>query len=47
MVEAVNDAALRKRRGEHARGEALEHYAWEGIGRDLARVVGELRCAPH
>jgi glycosyltransferase involved in cell wall biosynthesis len=42
MVEAVNDAAARGRRGEHARGEALDHYAWEGIGADLARVVGEL-----
>jgi glycosyltransferase involved in cell wall biosynthesis len=39
MVEAVEDAPDRCLRGERARGEALERYAWRRIGADLAELV--------
>jgi glycosyltransferase involved in cell wall biosynthesis len=42
MVEAVNDAAERRRRGGLAREEASDRYAWREIGDHLTELVGEL-----
>jgi glycosyltransferase involved in cell wall biosynthesis len=42
VVEAVNDAPERRRRGRRAREEVVDRYAWRGIGADLARLVEEL-----
>ena len=36
MVEAVNDAAARRLRGQSARGEVVGRYSWRQIGADLA-----------
>jgi glycosyltransferase involved in cell wall biosynthesis len=47
MVEAVNDAPARRRRGQRARGEAIGRYAWREIGLDLTELVGEVSCALH
>ena len=46
MVEAANDVAERRRRGERARGEVGGRYGWERIGADLAALVEELSCLP-
>lgn len=39
MVAAVNDEADRRRRGKRAREEAVAHYSWSHIGRELAELV--------
>lgn len=39
MVAAVNDEDDRRRRGRHAREEALAHYSWERIGAELATLA--------
>jgi glycosyltransferase involved in cell wall biosynthesis len=43
IVEAVEDAPGRRRRGERARDEVADRYAWSQIGDDLAAVAAE--CA--
>jgi len=47
IVEAVNDPAERRRRGERARSAVEGRYGWRQIGADLTELVGELACAPH
>jgi glycosyltransferase involved in cell wall biosynthesis len=42
MVDAVNDASGRQRRGARARQEAVSEYAWQQIGADLTGLVREL-----
>jgi glycosyltransferase involved in cell wall biosynthesis len=42
MVEAVNDADARRDRGERARNEVIDRYAWREIGLDLSGLVDEL-----
>jgi glycosyltransferase involved in cell wall biosynthesis len=42
MVEAVNHPADRALRGQSARGEVVDRYAWRQIGADLVVVVDEL-----
>ena len=42
MVEAVNDAQGRRLRGQRARKEVVDRYAWQQIGRELTEIVGEL-----
>jgi glycosyltransferase involved in cell wall biosynthesis len=39
MVEAVEDAPGRRRRGERARNEVADRYAWAQIGLDLAEAA--------
>ncbi|MBA3867362.1 MAG: glycosyltransferase family 4 protein [Solirubrobacterales bacterium] len=46
MVEAVNDPAGRRHRGERARAEVLDRYTWEQIGSDLALLADELVAVP-
>jgi glycosyltransferase involved in cell wall biosynthesis len=40
MVEAVDDAPGRRRRGQRARDEVADRYAWGQIGLDLAAAAG-------
>jgi glycosyltransferase involved in cell wall biosynthesis len=40
MVEAINDAPGRQRRGQRAREEVADRYAWAQIGLDLAALAG-------
>jgi len=47
MVEAVNDPAGRRRRGQAARREVGGRYAWSQIGLDLADLVGEVSGLPR
>lgn len=47
MVEAVNDPAGRRRRGQAARREVGGRYAWGQIGRDLADLVSEVSGLPR
>jgi glycosyltransferase involved in cell wall biosynthesis len=42
MVEAVNDPAGRRLRGERAREEMIATYTWNQIGLDLAALADEL-----
>jgi glycosyltransferase involved in cell wall biosynthesis len=42
MVEAVNDASGRRRRGASAREEVVGRYAWRQIGSDLTGLVRDL-----
>ncbi|HEX4669617.1 MAG TPA: glycosyltransferase family 4 protein [Solirubrobacterales bacterium] len=39
MVAAVDDAPDRRRRGERARDEVIDRYAWGQIGRELAELA--------
>jgi glycosyltransferase involved in cell wall biosynthesis len=39
MVEAVDDAPARRARGQRAREEVADRYAWRQIGLDLAEVA--------
>jgi glycosyltransferase involved in cell wall biosynthesis len=39
MIEAVNDAPARKARGQRARDEVVDRYAWSQIGRDLGAIA--------
>ena len=39
ITAAVGDDAGRRRRGERARVEAVEHYSWSRLGTELAEVV--------
>jgi glycosyltransferase involved in cell wall biosynthesis len=41
MVEAVNDPAGRRLRGQRARGEVVDRYAWRQIGTGLSEIAGE------
>ena len=43
LVEAVNGAAERRRRGERAYEEARSRYAWPALARGLAHVYDEVR----
>jgi glycosyltransferase involved in cell wall biosynthesis len=45
MVEAVNDAAGRRRRGQSARAAVGSRYAWRQIGLDLADLADEVGAA--
>jgi glycosyltransferase involved in cell wall biosynthesis len=45
MVEAINDAPGRQRRGQRAREEVADRYAWAQIGLDLA-ALAEACAAP-
>jgi glycosyltransferase involved in cell wall biosynthesis len=45
MVEAVNDPAGRRLRGQVARGEVVGRYAWEQIGLELAALATEISAA--
>ncbi len=42
MVEAVNDAPARRRRGRSAREDVADRYSWRQIGLELAGRVDEL-----
>lgn len=42
MVAAVNDEEDRRRRGSHAREEALAHYSWAHLGAELAEMVASV-----
>jgi glycosyltransferase involved in cell wall biosynthesis len=39
MVQAVNDPAGRRLRGQRARGEVVDRYAWRQIGTELAALA--------
>ncbi len=45
MVEAVNDAPGRRRRGQNARAAVEGRYAWRQIGLDLNDLAGEVSAA--
>jgi glycosyltransferase involved in cell wall biosynthesis len=42
MVEAVNDPGDRRHRGQRARREVVDRYAWQQIGRELTKIVDDL-----
>jgi glycosyltransferase involved in cell wall biosynthesis len=42
LVEAVNDDAERRRRGDRAYEFARGHYSWPALARGLAQVYGEV-----
>jgi glycosyltransferase involved in cell wall biosynthesis len=43
LVESVDDAAERARRGERAHAVARERYAWPALAARLARVYDDVR----
>jgi hypothetical protein len=45
MVEAVDDAPGRRRRGQRARDEVVDRYTWRQIGLDLVAVAGDCATA--
>jgi glycosyltransferase involved in cell wall biosynthesis len=45
MVEAVDDAPGRRRRGRRARDEVVDRYTWHQIGLDLVEVAGDCTMA--
>ena len=47
MVDAVNDAPGRRRRGRSARDGVVGRYAWRQIGADLTALVGALSAVPR
>lgn len=46
MVEAVNERGDRRLRGQRARGEVVDRYAWQQIGLELTEVVDEFSKVP-
>jgi glycosyltransferase involved in cell wall biosynthesis len=46
MVEAVNDAPGRRRRGGRAGVEVADRYSWHGIGLDLVELATDLQRVP-
>jgi glycosyltransferase involved in cell wall biosynthesis len=47
LVEAVNDGAERRRRGERARATACARFSWSGIAQQLASVLAEVVGTAH
>ncbi|HEY3020340.1 MAG TPA: glycosyltransferase, partial [Solirubrobacteraceae bacterium] len=46
LVEVVNDAAERRRRGMLARREARERFSWPALTAELAGVLEDARATP-
>ena len=46
IVAAVNDPIDRRLRGQRARGEVVDRYAWRQIGADLTEVAAEFAAVP-
>src|SRR5215208_3075347 len=47
LVDAVNDAGKRARKGEAAYREARERYAWPALARGVADVYEQVRSEPY
>jgi glycosyltransferase involved in cell wall biosynthesis len=47
LVDAVNDAGKRARKGEAAYREARQRYAWPALARGVAEVYERVRTDPY